>query len=180
MGVSVQTLQPDDWPILRDVRLRALANEHYPADYDTESRFTEKQWRRRASSDMGQSFILCDRDPADVIGLGSIFLKHPGVGLMCHTYIDPAYRGWNHVAKLDVARVEWGVSQGLTHIQALPSARNTKSHHRLEEWGFMARGVFTHHVNERHTEDLALYIAAISDIVPHLDDLKHSAYALSR
>jgi ribosomal protein S18 acetylase RimI-like enzyme len=66
--VVVFALGPDDWPTLRDARLRALGDSPgaFLANYEVEARYGEREWRELASGRL-QWFVASGR--GGVIGL---------------------------------------------------------------------------------------------------------------
>jgi ribosomal protein S18 acetylase RimI-like enzyme len=134
--VRVRVLDPDDWDIWRDLRLRSLADtpDAFGSSLERELDFTEGDWRRRLESTAVVAFV--DGTPA---ALGGSFQVRAGWVQVVAMWTDPAYRrrGLSRAvldalvdaAAADGQRVVIGVARGN------PAARIA-----YENYGFVATG----------------------------------------
>ena len=88
---TVRRLGPDDWEILRVVRLRSLADspDAFGSTLEREQAFTEADWRMRLS---GPVVVVEDPEP---VAVGGAF-DHDGVPHVWGMWTDPAHRRRGH------------------------------------------------------------------------------------
>jgi ribosomal protein S18 acetylase RimI-like enzyme len=128
---EVRRIGPDDWEILRDIRLRSLADspDAFGSTLEREQTSTEADWRRRAS---GSVVVVLDPGPVSVGGL----FDNDGVGHVWGMWTDPVHRRRGHArAILDTLIPAEGPVQLHVNV-ANPGARRT-----YEGYGFVGSGV---------------------------------------
>ena len=119
INAEVTLLTESDWARYRDIRLAALAHDEsaFGGDYDSESQYSESQWRQKAQQYLG---LLATIDGKDC-GFMSIENLKGDFGATCWVgscWVDPKYRERGVLRSLflyaDAHSVErnWGV-QGL-------------------------------------------------------------------
>ena len=86
---TLRRLTPDDWAVLRDVRLRALADspDAFGSTLDREQDFDEKDWRRRSVRPVWVAEV--DGRPVAMAGIFS----NDGVLQVWGMWTDPDHRG---------------------------------------------------------------------------------------
>jgi ribosomal protein S18 acetylase RimI-like enzyme len=128
---EVRRIVPDHWEILRDIRLRSLAEspDAFGSTLEREQASTEADWRRRAS---GPVVVVLDPGPVSVGGL----FDSGGVSHVWGMWTDPAHRRRGHArAILDTLIPAEGPVQ--LHVNVgNPGARTT-----YERYGFVGSGV---------------------------------------
>jgi RimJ/RimL family protein N-acetyltransferase len=92
--VTVESIEPDDWPILRDLRLRALdeSAQWFAADLRTEAAYTETDWRTHANEGAWGAVVV-DGTSVGLVGVAAV---EPERGADCWIHgwwIDPRFRG---------------------------------------------------------------------------------------
>jgi predicted GNAT family acetyltransferase len=128
-------LTPDDWAVLRDVRLRALADspDAFGSTLEREQDFDEKEWRRRSVRPVWVAEV--DGRP---VGMAGAF-SHDGTLQVWGMWTDPAHRGQGLARALLDALIGPAVSEGrsvVLHVNiANPGARAF-----YEAYGFVATG----------------------------------------
>ncbi len=128
---------PQDWRLLRDVRLRALADSPaaFASDLARESGFEEATWRSRAVS--GATFVASTPE----VGLGlATGLGAGPVRDLVSMWVAPACRGTGLAERVVAAVVGWARDDGATALDldvALDNARAIGFYRRL---GFRSTG----------------------------------------
>ena len=126
----VRRLGPDDWQVLRDVRLRALADspDAFASTFDREAAFTEADWRQRLA---GPVYVV---GVPEVVAMGGVFARD-GLFHVWGMWTDPAHRGRGHARRiLDALMPERGLVVLDVNL-ANPAARTA-----YERYGFVATG----------------------------------------
>jgi predicted GNAT family acetyltransferase len=132
---EVCRLTPDDWEVLRDIRLRALADspDAFGSTLDREVPLDEKGWRRRAA----RPVLVVMRDGRAVSVAGTF--TDEGSVQVWGMWTDPDHRGQGYGRAVLDALVGEAVSDGVRvalHVNiANPGARAF-----YERYGFVATG----------------------------------------
>ena len=135
MPESLRRLGPEDWAVLRDVRLRALADspDAFGSTVEREQVFDEKEWRRRTV----RPVWVVDVE-GRAVAMAGTFLKD-GVLQVWGMWTDPAHRGRGHARALLDTLVGEAVAAGrpvALHVNlGNPGARAF-----YEGYGFSATG----------------------------------------
>ncbi|MGQ0527453.1 MAG: GNAT family N-acetyltransferase [Alphaproteobacteria bacterium] len=114
MSVFIRELKPEDWQLLKIVRLKALQLHRgvYFGLYEDAAAFSDQEWRDHLNGGDKAVFGLFDGN--SLIGITGVFTsKHDPsgqTGVMAMSYIDPAYRGKTLSALLYKARIDWAVA----------------------------------------------------------------------
>lgn len=131
----LRRLTPDDWAVLRDVRLRALTDspDAFGSTLDRERDFDEKEWRRRTVRPVWVAEV--DDRPMAMAGVFS----NDGVLQVWGMWTDPGHRGRGHARALLDALIGQAVAEGrpvALHVNiANPGARAF-----YEGYGFVGTG----------------------------------------
>lgn len=93
---SLRRLTPDDWAVLREVRLRALADspDAFGSTLEREHGLDEKEWRRRAV----RPVFVVEVDGRGVAMAGAF--SNDGVLQVWGMWTDPEHRGRGHARRL--------------------------------------------------------------------------------
>lgn len=116
--IRVRVLDPDEWDLYRDVRLRALREspEAFVASAEEEEAFDEAVWKER----MERSRRLLAEDGDEVVGVVSIGAGHrtrnPGAGELFGLWVDPPRRGTGVARKLMEEAAATGRDAGLRQL----------------------------------------------------------------
>jgi RimJ/RimL family protein N-acetyltransferase len=92
--IEVERIEPDDWPVLRELRLRALdeSMQWFAADRSAEAAYTEADWRARIDEgDWGAAVV-----DGTAVGLVGVAAVEPERGADCWIHgwwVDPGVRG---------------------------------------------------------------------------------------
>jgi ribosomal protein S18 acetylase RimI-like enzyme len=133
-------LSRDDWEVLRDVRLRSLAEspDAFGSTLDRETVFDEKEWRRRLVGPV--AVVLVEGRP---VAVGGTF-AHDGVLQVWGMWTDPDHRRRGYARKVldlllgDLAPQERAEQRVQLHVNLTAHAARTT----YERYGFVGTGHF--------------------------------------
>jgi ribosomal protein S18 acetylase RimI-like enzyme len=140
--VVVRQVGPDEWELLRDVRLAALAEAPYAfgSTYAREAAFTEEQWRGRLASRAVTLFAfadeLADGQPA---GLAGVY-EEDGVADIVSMWVRPAARGHGVGEALVMAAADWAKARDHETLYLWVTESNDAARKLYERCGFTVTG----------------------------------------
>ncbi len=111
MNVTIKALSSDDWELYRCTRLHALKDspDAFGSTLETESSFTEKDWKKRLRRNDCLTLIA---KADDGIGCGLIvgapYETYAGIFSM---WVDPRLRGTGLGSRLVRAVIDWAVER---------------------------------------------------------------------
>jgi predicted GNAT family acetyltransferase len=131
----LRRLTPDDWTVLRDVRLRALTDspDAFGSTLQREQDFGEKDWRRRSVRPVW--VVEVDDRPVAMAGV----FPDDGVLQVWGMWTDPEHRGRGHARALLDALVGPAVAEGrpaALHV----NVANSGARAFYESYGFVGTG----------------------------------------
>ncbi|MCM6774493.1 GNAT family N-acetyltransferase [Nocardia sp. CDC159] len=136
---SIRRLTPTDWPILRDIRLRALADA--PSAFGAtllEARArTEQQWHTRLRD--RAVFIATLGDTAVGTIAATASPEHRTAHLIS-TWVAPEARGTGIADQLIYAVIDWAIATGHTAIRLEVSDPNIRAERLYLRHGFTRTG----------------------------------------
>ena len=132
---ELRRLRPDDWEVLREIRLRALTEspDAFGSTVDREREFDEKDWRRRLVRPVFA--VLVDDRPVAMAGA----FTDEGRLQVWGMWTDPAHRGRGHARTLLDALVGDAVAGGLP-VSLHVNTANPVARAAYESYGFVATG----------------------------------------
>ncbi len=132
---TLRRLTPDDWAVLRDVRLRALADspDAFGSTLDREQDFDEKDWRRRSVRPVWVAEV--DGRPVAMAGVFS----NDGVLQVWGMWTDPAHRGQGLARALLDSLVGPAVAEGRP-VSLHVNLGNPGARAFYEGYGFVGTG----------------------------------------
>ncbi|MBV9381893.1 MAG: N-acetyltransferase [Streptosporangiaceae bacterium] len=145
----VREIGPDDWPLLRDIRLAALreAPQAFASAYEREAAFGETDWRRRVAS--GATFFgylpggpggspgTGDASPA---GLSTGLEEDPDTAELVSMWVRPQARGHGVGEALVSAVTAWAADRGFAAVHLWVSEVNLPARRLYERCGFKLTG----------------------------------------
>jgi ribosomal protein S18 acetylase RimI-like enzyme len=137
--VQVRDVTPDDWALLRDLRLAALsgAPRAFASNYDREAAFTEEQWRTRIARWAVTFFAVAGRgDPAGIAGP----VVEDGDAYLGSMWVRPAARGLGVGEVLVEAAVGWTRARGYPAVFLWVTESNTAARGLYQRCGFTPTG----------------------------------------
>jgi len=138
--VLIREVAPDDWQLLRDIRLTALrkAPSAFGSSYERESGFTEADWRGRlASRNVTFLAYLPEVSPA---GLAGSFEERPGVAELVSMWVAPAARGRGTGETLVTAVADWAKTRDYRELHLWVTETNVHARGLYERCGFVPTG----------------------------------------
>jgi ribosomal protein S18 acetylase RimI-like enzyme len=135
--MEVRRLEPDDWELLRDVRLRSLADapEAFGSTHEREAAFDETEWRSRAGSNGW--FIAVDGD--EPVGIVAGYHDPEAPADQRHLvamWVSPTSRGSGVAEQLIDAVVGWTRDDGAAELTLGVADGNERARALYLRYGF--------------------------------------------
>ena len=142
MSISIRQLNENDWLLLSEVRLKALRTDPlvFGSNYESESKFTENDWRSRLQPDDSAIFMIFDGEtPIGMTGV-SVFRDDPArkTAIFWGSWLAPAYRRKGLSDLMYGARLEWAKARhGIERIIVSHRVSNLASKYANQKHGFV-------------------------------------------
>jgi GNAT superfamily N-acetyltransferase len=138
--VVVREVAPDDWEILRDVRLAALreAPHAFGSNYAREAAFTEEQWRGRINDRSVTYFAYLPENP-EPAGLAGVYVAD-GVADVVSMWVRPSARGHAVGEALIGATADWAKARDHAWLLLWVTETNTSARKLYQRCGFTLTG----------------------------------------
>jgi GNAT superfamily N-acetyltransferase len=139
-AVITQIGEPD-WQKLRDVRLRALAQDPaaFIETYTNASSFPEERWREQATPSARQASFAYERD-GRFDGLVSAFVADdPETVFLVAMWVAPELRGTGAARGLVQSALEWARGRGAARVALSVEGDNPRAARLYEKCGFAER-----------------------------------------
>ena len=138
--VFVREISADDWELMRDVRLAALAEAPYAfgSTYAREVAFGEPQWRGRIS-DRSVTYLAYTDPVESPAGLAGVYVED-GVADLVSMWVRPGSRGQKVGEALIEAAVSWAKSRDFGALCLWVTDMNDAARRLYERCGFTATG----------------------------------------
>jgi ribosomal protein S18 acetylase RimI-like enzyme len=147
----IRRLRAADWALLRDVRLRSLADAPaaFGSTHERELGFDEAKWRERAESSAW--FVAADADAdadADEDGDGALGIvagyhdpaSPAGQRHLLAMWVAPQARGTGLARALVEIVITWAREDGATEVTLGVAAGNDRAQALYEKCGFVSTG----------------------------------------
>jgi RimJ/RimL family protein N-acetyltransferase len=133
----IRQVEPADWDVLRDVRLRALQEDPdaFLATHAQESRFSDEQWQGRAAQTDAASFIVQGAEGAEGLVTGFVD-DDPATVFLVGMWVAPARRGDGTASELVAHVVEWARVRGAKRVSLSVEGHNLRAARLYERCGF--------------------------------------------
>jgi GNAT superfamily N-acetyltransferase len=146
MEVSVRRVRPEDWEVLRHVRLTALADapHAFGSTYAAEVECGEEHWRGRAADAAAGTrvamFLAWIDD--DAVGIVGGFRPTPEVAVveLVSMWTSAAVRGAGIGRRLVDAVIDWARQTGADRVDLWVTRGNDAAAHLYESIGFEVTG----------------------------------------
>jgi GNAT superfamily N-acetyltransferase len=138
--VLVREITADDWELMRDVRLSALAEAPYAfgSTYAREVAFGEPQWRGRINERSVSYFAQAGPDEAPA-GLAGVYVED-GVADLVSMWVRPGCRGQGVGEALVEAAASWARRRGFCTLFLWVTESNPAAMRLYERCGFAITG----------------------------------------
>jgi GNAT superfamily N-acetyltransferase len=141
-AIETRALTPDDWAVIRDLRLRSLGDspEVFTSSRERESAFDETTWRDRATTCQWFAAVAPGGDVVGVAGGVAGWSGDPARRELVAMWVAPSHRRRGVGAAL-VARVaDWAREQGATTLELGVMATNERAFAAYRRMGFRPTG----------------------------------------
>jgi RimJ/RimL family protein N-acetyltransferase len=162
MSISIRQLSEDDWRLLAGIRLKALQTDPsvFGSNLESESKFTEAEWRSRLRSEDSAIFMLFENEaPIGMTGV-SVFREDPTnrTAIFWGSWIEPRFRRQGHSGLMYKARLEWAKAHPLIErIVVSHRASNVASKFANQKHGFVFTRTHAKVWTDGKTEDELCY-----------------------
>ena len=139
--IVVREITVDDWELLRDVRLAALAEapEAFASTHDGESAFTEEQWRGRITERSVTFFAQQDSAESVPVGLTALYVEDGNANLVS-MWVRPSGRGLGVGQALIEAAASWAKAHDCGSLFLWVTESNVPARRLYERSGFTPTG----------------------------------------
>ena len=140
--VLVREAGPNEWEILREIRLAALREAPYAfaSTYAREAGFTEEHWRDRIAGH-GVTFFAYLPELTELVGLVSVFEDRDGTAHLVSMWVHPAARGHGVGEALATAAADWAKARDFDALYLWVTETNAPARRLYERCGFEPTGV---------------------------------------
>ena len=145
MAVSIKRISPDEWPVLRDIRLRSLRDspEAFGQRYDEAASGSDEDWAStaKASAEGNRRIWFIARDDADApVGVVQARRRQPLDCLLFSMWVAPEARRLGVGSALVDAVQDWGTSWGARRVVLWVLAANEPAMRFYDRIGFTLLG----------------------------------------
>jgi len=139
--VLVREITADDWKLMRDVRLAALAEapSAFGSTYAREADFTEERWRGRISERSVTFFAHEKTADAAPAGLAGVYVEDSDAELVS-MWVRPSARGLGVGAALVEAAAAWAKTRDFGALFLWVTESNAPAVRLYERLGFTPTG----------------------------------------
>lgn len=141
MTFTISRIRPEDWPLLRDLRISSLidAPDAFGQRLDEAALFDDGDWRTTAqAASVGgrRSWFLCRDESGQAVGLVQGRRRPPDTCLLFSMWVAPTVRRHGAGRALVQAVDDWGRAWGAQRVILWVLAGNEAAHRFYERIGF--------------------------------------------
>jgi GNAT superfamily N-acetyltransferase len=142
MEAQIRRIKPSEWQILRELRLRSLADapDAFGQTYDNAVSISDEEWQqsaRQAAQGDGRTWLIASRDGRDV-GLVQGRRRPPDDCLVFSMWVAPEARRAGVGRELLDAVAEWAATWGGIRVVLWVTGANEDGHRFYDSVGFHA------------------------------------------
>lgn len=162
MNITIRQLKPDEWMILRSVRLEALQTDprSFGSNYTKEIEYDEDRWRSWITNPRYAIFVLSDNHrPIGMTGI-CVDADDPAgkKAILWGSWIHPDFRRQGLSEMLYEARLQWArIHPTIEIIKVSHRAHNIASKFANQKHGFVCTHTETKTWHDGVTEDDVCY-----------------------
>jgi ribosomal protein S18 acetylase RimI-like enzyme len=140
----IEAMRPDDWELMRDIRLRALADAPFAfsSTHAAERDRPESFWRSCAnwSAPRGAAFVAVEEGRA--IALAGVYVDRadPSLAHLISMWVEPAARGRGLGRALVDRAIAWASQEGAARLELWVTETNGAALRLYESCGFALTG----------------------------------------
>jgi ribosomal protein S18 acetylase RimI-like enzyme len=137
----IEAVTEDDWSVLREIRLRALADAptSFGSTLAREQAFAEPAWRERARGTATSRLFVAWAGEASV-GIAGVFDEGDGSVQIVSVWVDPAHRRQGLARELTATALCFTAASGLAIARLWVTDGNTGARTLYEALGFTSTG----------------------------------------
>lgn len=139
VGVIIRRAVTEDWPVCREIRLRALREEPtaYESTFDDERHLSDQQWRDRL--ERASTFLAVDHEEK-VVGMAVAVVQDDGDMMIVALYVAPETRGRGIAGRLLDEIAKMAVLRGSRRLVLDVADRNAAAERCYHRYGFVPVG----------------------------------------
>jgi len=140
---TIETLAPDQWQRLRDIRLRLLSADpdSFGSTLEREQNYNDEDWAKRSGNPDVATFLLTENGTDYGISVGGPFRSHGrDCAGMYSMWVDPAMRGRGFGVQLVEAVISWAKETGFEELCLEVGDHNAAAIALYERCGFLPTG----------------------------------------
>jgi RimJ/RimL family protein N-acetyltransferase len=162
MSFLIRQLTENDWRPLSEVRLKALRSDPlvFGSNYESESKFTEDEWRRRLQSNDSAIFMVFEDETP--IGMTGVSVSREDstnkTAIFWGSWLEPEYRRRGLSKMMYRARIDWAKAHPtIERIIVSHRASNVASKYANRKHGFVFTQTHEKIWTDGATEDEVCY-----------------------
>jgi GNAT superfamily N-acetyltransferase len=138
MTITLRRGDPDDWPIYRELRLRALREEPqaYASTLERELQLTDQQWRDR----LGRAVTVLAMREEELVGTATGIWQGDGDMMIVAMYVLPHARGRGLAVRLIDEIAEAAMAGGGRQLLLDLAEGNAAAERSYRGYGFVPTG----------------------------------------
>jgi ribosomal protein S18 acetylase RimI-like enzyme len=139
----VRRLRPEDYELIRTIRLRSLTLEPtaFGSTVEREAAFSDDDWRGRLAPDASPHFVSVDDSgvPTGMV-VGALDAENKDVAHLFAMWVDPHARGSGAADALVAEVMRWAAAQGCAELQLRVTDGNERAERMYRRNGFERTG----------------------------------------
>ena len=142
MSIEVRQATAEDWPAVRAVRLRALADAPgaFASRLEDERDRPESAWRDRLATPSACTFLAYDG--RDVVGIVAVFLmpEDRSCAHLVSMWVAPSFRRTGAATAMVGSVLDWSRRQDAKRVELWVTEQNEAARRLYERCGFVVSG----------------------------------------
>jgi len=151
----VRRLRPEDYELIRAIRLRSLRLEPtaFGSTLEREAAFSDDDWRGRLAPDASPHFVTTDDSgvPTGMV-VGALDPENRNLAHLFAMWVDPHARSSGTADALVAEVVRWAAAQGCTGLQLRVTEGNDRAERMYRRNGFERTGQWWLRERDGHIE----------------------------